>query len=241
MIIVAFLLPLSLYFLALSWVNRQSRPVVVAGTWDFVGLLFASSGFLLVGGPAVLSSFNERWRKVWLLGESGSLPDNLDGYRELWMLLAAVYFLLIVVGSGAMLMHRRRLTCIYNVEPMDVEAGLEDACKRLGVSPIRTGNLFVFGFANDPTVSPMPQPRPGEPHAILEVESSGSMKHVSLRWEPHDSPLRATLESDLCERLDRTAAPVHDASVWCNLLGTTLLLVSLFVLVVLVARQYFLR
>ena len=67
------------------------------------------------------------------------------------------------------------------------------------------------------------------------------MKHVSLHWEPHDSPLRAALEADLRERLQRTAAPDHDASVWCNLLGTTLLLVSLFVLVVLVARQYFLR
>ena len=241
MIIVAFLLPLSLYFLGLSWVNRQPRPVVVAGTWDFVGLLFAASGFLLVGGPAVLSSFNERWRMVWLLGDSASLPDGLDGYRELWVLFASAYFLVIVAGSAALLISRRRLTCIYNVDPVDVEAGLEDAYKRLGVSPIRTGDLFLFGFDDDPTGSPMPRPRPGDPHAILEVESSGALKHVSLHWEPHDSPLRAALEADLRERLGRTAAPDHDAAVWCNMVGTTLLMLSVFVLVLLIARQFFLR
>ena len=41
----------------------------------------------------------------------------------------------------------------------------------------------------------MPQPRPDEPNAILEVESSNLLKHVSLRWEPHDSPVRAALEA----------------------------------------------
>ena len=271
MIIVAFLLPLSLYFLALSWVNRQPRPVVVAGTWDFVGLLFAASGFLLVGGPAVLSSFNDRWRRIWLLGESSSLPDSLDGYREFWMLLAVTYFLVVVVGSGVVLARRRRLTCIYNVEPVDVESALGEACKQLGIAPIRSGNLFLFGFSNvmgvsfdlaTPTeqsktdvlgikeVTPshgghlhqrVPQPRPEEPNAILEVDSSNALKHVTLLWEPHDSPLRTPVEAELRHRLARVPAPEHDAAVWCNLLGTALLMVSMFVLVLLIARNYFMR
>jgi hypothetical protein len=241
LIIVAFLLPLALYFLALSWVNRQPRPVVVAGTWDFVGLLFAASGFLLVGGPAILSSVNDRWRTLWLLGESSSLPSGLDGYREVWMLFAVAYFLVIVVGSGIVLARRRRLTCVYNVEPADVEAALDDACRRLGIVPIRSGDLYLFGFSSDPLTSPMPRPRPDEPNAILEVESSPAMKHVSLRWEPHDSPLRAALEADLRERLGRTAAPDHEVSAWCNLVGTALLVFSLFVLVVLVARNFLMR
>ena len=241
MILVAFLLPLSLYFLALSWVNRRPRPVVVAGTWDFVGLLFSASGFLLVGGPAVLSSFNERWRTLWMLGDPGSVPESLEGYREVWMLLALAYFVIVVVGAGIVLARRRRLTCVYNVEPVDVETGLEDACNRLGLTPLRSGNLYLFGFAQSPTTSAMPQPRADEPSAILEVESSNVLKHVSLRWEPHDSPLRAALEADLREQLERTVAPEHDAAVWCNLIGTALLVFSLFVLGLLVAWAFFRR
>ena len=237
MILVAFLLPLSLYFLALSWVNRRPQPVVVAGTWDFVGLLFAASGFLLVGGPAMLSSVSDRWRTAWLLGEFGSISEGLDGFREVWMLFAVAYFLVVVVGSWIVLARRRRLTCVYNVEPADVETALGDACRRLGLKPVRSGDLYLFGFGGDPPVFP----RPGEPNAILEVESSPALKHVSLRWEPHDSPLRAALEADLRERLGRAAAPDHEVSAWCNLLGTALLVFSLLVLVALVARNFLTR
>lgn len=235
MIIVAFLLPLSLYFLALSWVNRQSRPVVVAGTWDFVGLLFATSGFLFFGGPAVLSSVSDRWRTLWLLGDASSLPVGLDRYREVWMLFAAGYFLLVVVVSGLVLARRRRLTCVYNVEPADVEAALDSACRRLGLAPTRSGTLYLFGFGGE---SASPTPNAVGPNAILEVESSTAFQNVSLRWEPHDSPLRSALEAELRERLTRTPAPTHEVSAWCNLLGTALLVFSLFVLVVLLARNF---
>ena len=238
MIIVAFLLPLALYFLALAWVNRRPRPVVVAGTWDFVGVLFAVSGFLLFGGPAVLSSLSERWRTVWLLGETSPLPAGLDRYREVWLLVAAAYFLLVVVGSAVVLAGRRRLTCVYNVDPADVEATLDDACRRLGLTPLRSGSLYLFRFASDPT---SPTPRPGEPHVILEVDSSAALQNVSLRWEPHDSPLRAAVEAELRERLARTPAPNHEVSAWCNLVGTALLMFSLFVLVVLLARNFMAR
>ena len=238
MIIVAFLLPLALYFLALAWVNRRPRPVVVAGTWDFVGVLFAMSGFLLVGGPAMLSSLSERWRTVWLLGETSSLPAGLDRYREIWLLVAVGYFSFVVVVSGIVLARRRRLTCVYNVDPPDVEAALDDACRRLGLAPVRSGSLYLFGFTSD---SASATPRPDEPHAILEVDSSAALHNVSLQWEPHDSPLRSAVEAELRERLARTPAPEGEISAWFNLAGTALLMLSLFVLVVLLARNFMAR
>jgi hypothetical protein len=238
LIIVAFLLPLALYFLALAWVNRRPRPVVISGTWDFVGVLFAMSGFLVVGGPAMLSSLSERWRKVWLLGETSSLPTGLDRYREIWLLAAAAYFLLVVGVSAAVLARRRRLTCVYNVDPPDVDAALDAACRRLGLEPVRSGSLYLFGFTSDSATA---TPRPDEPHAILEVDSSAALQNVSLQWEPHDSPLRAAVEAELRERLARTSAPVHEVSAWCNLAGTALLMFSAFVLVVLLARNFMAR
>src|SRR5438552_1264056 len=124
LIFVAFLLPLAVYLLALGWINRQPRPILVSGTWDFVGLLFAASGFLLFGGPAVLSALNERWRLLWLLGETGGVSDGLDRARDLWVLLAVLYFGAVVAGCAWVFLKRRQLTCIYNVEPAIAETAL---------------------------------------------------------------------------------------------------------------------
>jgi hypothetical protein len=47
---VALALPLAVYLLVLAWINRGRRALMVSGPWDFAGILFAASGFLLFGG-----------------------------------------------------------------------------------------------------------------------------------------------------------------------------------------------
>ena len=51
---VAFLLPVAAYCLILATVNRRINPVMVSGTWDSIGLLFATAGILLVCGPSII-------------------------------------------------------------------------------------------------------------------------------------------------------------------------------------------
>ena len=46
--------------LGVGVVDRR-QPLFVPGPWDFAGILFAASGFLLAGGPALLSSRSETW------------------------------------------------------------------------------------------------------------------------------------------------------------------------------------
>jgi len=82
--------PLALYLLALGWVNRRPRPMMAAGTWDFAGVLFALSGFLLFGGPALLGGLDEQSRWYWLLGQPGT--SSADGRAE-WLLLRLLYFI----------------------------------------------------------------------------------------------------------------------------------------------------
>ena len=79
MILLAFLLPFSIYLLLLGNLNRRPHPVLVPGTWDFAGVLFAASGFLLVVGPAVISSGSEGWRMFWLFGARAGLPAVDEG------------------------------------------------------------------------------------------------------------------------------------------------------------------
>jgi hypothetical protein len=253
LILLAFLLPLAVYLLALGAVNRRRHPLVVPGIWDFIGVLFAASGFLLFGGPAVLSSLNERWRMAWLLGHSPG-PAGPDGEVPVWVLLAAVYFALVVGGAAFMLRRRRHCTAIYNVEPEAVEEALAETCMHLGLSPVRSGNLLLFGVAvgragglrpalqdgiHAPHYLPPPvpdvvrhKPRPtagelADQAAILEVDAFALMHHVTLRWAPADPPLRLEVETDLARRLAQTPAPDSELGGWLVLVGSTLLFGSL--------------
>lgn len=257
MIFVVFLLPLALYLLLLGWVNRQPRPILVSGTIDLVGLLFAASGFLLLGGPAALSSLNERWRLLWLLGDSpGPAEGGLDGARQVGLLLAVLYFLAVVAACAAAFRRRRGMTCVFNAEPAVVESALVEACARLGLEPIRAGGLFVFGLAQEsPGSRPVGIPAPhllprrrvsvlpeavGElagQDAILEVESFAPMKHVTLRWEPHDSPLRRAVEAELERGLAAAGSPYHDTGAWLGLAGSGLLVLAMAGLLALLLRR----
>jgi hypothetical protein len=65
------------------------------------------------------------------------------------------------------------------------------------------------------------------------------MKHVTLRWDPPNSPLRAAIEGELARRLESIDSPYHETGVWLNLIGSALLLFSLMVVVILVVRSLF--
>ena len=256
MILLAFLLPLAVYLLILGSINRRRRPLLVSGVWDFIGLLFAASGFLLFGGPAVLSSLSERWRRRWLLGQAGG--DAAEGLYEFWVFLSALYFVAVVAGAAWLLWRQRHLTAVYNIDRDLLEEALGRACDRLGLNPIRSGNLFLFGPSFEATagrwrpgaeaiqaphhrpvaVRPLPEehlaPAKGLPAehllgqtAVLEVDPFPFLRHATLRWDPADSPLRQEVEAELARVLAQTPVPDHLLGLWLTLLGLALLSVVL--------------
>lgn len=142
MIFLAFFLPLGIYLLVLGSLNSRRHPVVVRGLWDFIGILFAASGFLLFGGPAILSSRSEHWRRFWLLGQGRG--EEIAG-PEFWVFLSALYFFAVVGGAAYFLWRHRSLTSVYNADAGLVEQVLLEVCADLGLDPVRSGNLLVFG------------------------------------------------------------------------------------------------
>lgn len=138
LIFLAFIVPLAFYCLALSVLNRRRHPVFVPGPWDFAGVLFAASGFLLFGGPAILTGIYEQWRLSWLLGQTQYLQgigENWSFWISLWLL----YFAVVAGASAVVLRRRRRQTSIYNVETTVLAEALPLVFDRLGLEAHPSG------------------------------------------------------------------------------------------------------
>jgi hypothetical protein len=250
LILLVFLFPLAIYLLVLGVINRRRHPLVVSGVWDFIGVLFAASGFLLFGGPAILTGLYESWRMHWLLGPTPSSGSQESFGAAVWVW--ALYFVFVVGGAALVFRRRRHLTAVYNVEPLAIEKALNEACDRHGLNPVRSGNLFLFGFGvgrtaegratfKDGIQAPHYLPAASEPEhastqgslpalddllgqaAILEVDCFPAMNHVTLRWDPADSPLRQEIEIDLARRLGDKLGPDSELGGWLLLVGSTLL------------------
>jgi hypothetical protein len=221
LILLAFLLPLAVYLLALGIVNRRRGPLLVSGVWDAAGLLFALSGFLCFGGPAALTGLEERWRVYWLLGRG---PAPADGWSP-GLILSAAYFVVVVAAAGLLLAGRRRLTAVYNADPDAVAVALEEACAELGLGPVRSGNRLLL--RPDAGSSRRPEPGPLRPDGAeglsVEIDPFPAMNHVTLRWHPAAAPVRREVEAALARRLDGYPAPDSDLGGWLLLAGTTLL------------------
>lgn len=120
-----------------------------------------------------------------------------------------------------------------NGEPIQAPHYLPSAV-RAGSKPLETKPATASGGRRvDPTIL--------EQTAILEVESFPLMQHVTLRWDPVDSPLRRVLESELSQRLAETVT--HDSPLggWLLAVGFVLLSFDLAGVFFLAALHLFTR
>src|SRR5262249_2558567 len=144
--LIAFLFPLSVYFLFLGAINRRHRPVMIPGSWDFAILLFAISGFLVVGGPSILLQFhNSSVMKFYQRGTNS--PETGAGFYSFWMWMFVAYYLVVAIGSGVFLWLRRAVTVIYNADPLVVERTLGQILDRLGLQWMQLGQRFLISPA----------------------------------------------------------------------------------------------
>jgi hypothetical protein len=254
LILVVFFFPLGLYLLVLGFIQRRSCPLVVSGAWEAIGLLAATSGFLLGGGPSILSSLHERWRMFWLLAEPGGLVTSLATGGSLWLGLSLAYYVAVVGLAVWLFLAHRALTGVYNARERQVVLALVRVCAELNLQPIRSGNYFVFGVpaaapppsvvepSSSASVPPALGPAPPggtAPPTMLQIESFRLLHHVTLRWSPAGSWVRPLVEARLARELARDATPEHDGGYWLLLLGMFLILASGLGSLLLVLRAVF--
>ncbi len=246
MILLACLLPLAFYVLVLGVVNRRPHPLLVSGAWDFVGLLFAASGFLIFGGPFVISTLNENWRIFFLLGphNRGSSGSG-DSLWTTWLVLSALYFVLVLAGAGLLVWMQRKQTVIYNIDLDSFEAALAAACVRLGLRPVRSGTSFLFDPAKDLLAAgaekagegiatearpPRQLGLPDERQVVLmDVNYFRAMRHVTLRWSAAGSLLRREVENELAQQFNELIVPPGELGAWLTVLAFLMLVSSFLV------------
>jgi hypothetical protein len=221
-----FLFPVVIYLMALTVLNKARHPVMVSGTWDFVGVLFAASGLLLFGGPTILDTLLENTRLAWVLDRSA--PPQALSASPVWALVSLVYFTAVVVGAALLLRQRTRMTAVYNVEPAVFEAVLGQALDRLKLDAWREGNHLRLG-------------RQGQaPEATLDLDPWPAMYHVSLRWGGRESGIRRKVEGELSAGLAEVHTSDNPAGGWfllASCLGLLLMIVMvLFLLLTLSPR-----
>jgi hypothetical protein len=166
--------PLAVYFLVLAQLNRRRHPVIVGGVWDFAGVLFALSGFLLLGGPFIMATLNQDWRDFWLRSPLRSSEGLSEKWWYLRLGLWALYFTAIVVGSIFLLRGRSRVTSIYNVDQDTLDQSLSQVLDRLHLKWKRAGHLL---YIDAPVLSdgqPLPKETVGvTSQAIIEEGELG--------------------------------------------------------------------
>jgi hypothetical protein len=208
----ACLLPPAVYCLALASLNHRPRPTVVPGTWDFLGVLLSTSGFLIFGGPAVLSGIHKgllpRGRFIDLRGYDGS-----EGW---WPAAWLAYFVVVVAGAAWLLWKRRLVTSIYNVDADRFPQFFGQLLDRLGCDWARRGDVFFIG---------------SDGRAVVELSAAAGLRHVTLRWGHGAGPLRNQIESELRIALAHVEPPSNPLVGWFLSVATALFAVLFFGLV----------
>ncbi len=223
------LMPLALYLFFLAWLNQRQRPTLVSGPWDFACVLLGLSGFLLVGGPILLSLFDSTLRSHLFSGNFERMRTAWNANSMIWSTIAASYFALLVCCIVLLLLLRRRVTIIYNVDTTTLEETLITALDSLGLPWQRVVGGFQIGgrslkkttILDDEETSEKPTaPISRQPvllagqSAFFRIEAFPAFHHATLRWRDYDPLLRGEIEAQLEKTFAQTESPPNSAGGW---------------------------
>jgi len=191
------LAPLAMYLMWLSRVTRRETPTAVSGPWDFVGVMIALSGFVVVGGGVLLNLFQSNFR-YWMRGNAEAFRAAWVEERVTWTLFVVFYLLVVLGCAGFTLLSRRRTLVVYNVEPAAFEAVLREAFEQLGLPIERRGKLWV---GRGP---------------VCEVDTFAAGRTVTLRWLADDAHLFEDVNRLVRAGLPAVATEENSVTTWLN-------------------------
>jgi hypothetical protein len=222
------LMPLAIYLLFLAYLNQRQRPTMLSGPWDYACVLLGLSGFILLGGPVLLSTLDSAWRSYWFRGNFAHVKAVWAANNVLWSSIAASYIALLVIGVSLFMFLRRRVTVIYNVDASLLEDVLVGVMDSLNLNWRRVAGGFEIGgrkrrdLTNDSAGGDRPEKlqivRVPEGlaglTAFVHLDTFPGLRHAVLRWYDYDRSLRHEIESQLARIFESTESPDNPAGGW---------------------------
>lgn len=223
------LMPLALYLLFLSYLNQRSQSTMISGPWDFGCVLLGLSGFILVGGPTLLSIVDASWRGSLFGGDFNHIRAAWGANSVVWSRLAVAYAAVLGAIIVFFMFLRTKMTIIYNVDSSSVEEALNVAIKRSGLGyrriiggieiTARQPNREVVAddaggqISSAQKVTP-PSVLAGGLTAVVQIEPFPSLCHAALRWRDDHPLVRAEVEGALAKVLQTREAPANSIAGW---------------------------
>jgi hypothetical protein len=231
----ACLFPLAFYCLVLASLNGRRRPTLVPGPADFAGVLLATAGFLIVGGPLILAGLHDAWRRQALRGSFATIRAALNETSWPWLAVWAAYFVLVVGGAAWLLLRRRAVTLVYNIDPADAPKVVPETLDRLGLNWARRSDGYYIGFgapaaAERPAFGPDSLPVVTGGRAVLDVAVVPAMRHMTLRWSFVAGDVRRQVEAELRRTLAGVESPENPAAGWLLTAATAVFALLLAIL-----------
>jgi hypothetical protein len=203
------LIPLALYCLILAGINRRRHPTLISGAADVGLTLLALSGFLIVGGPVVLSGMQGLWRRWAYSGSFESMGQLIGEPAWPWIVVHGLYFVLVVGGAAMALRRAGSRSVALNADYAGIRAALDQSCDRLGIPVAEQGSRLNLGGA------------------MLELRSAPVLRSVTLDWMSDASRVRRVVEEELRKVLLMTDAPRSPVASWLMAAATVLFIVQM--------------
>jgi hypothetical protein len=251
--LLALLFPLAFYCLVLGTINRRSQPLMVSGSWDFVGLLCALSGFLLIDGPGLIDRlYNREVERIYLRDIENvskdapqvgteepqeSVENQVQTARVQWWTIWASYFAVIVGGAALLVWSRRNVAVIYNLDPASLQDVLIRTFGRLGLLwHHEEGDRLLLreGIAQVAT-----EPGSAPAWTVCDVNPFPLLYHVTLRWRKDPHLLRPRVEAELSRQLNHVHTYDNPASIWFLSVASCLFGLVLMASVIVILGTFF--
>jgi hypothetical protein len=223
----ACLFPLAFYCLMLASWNGRRRAMVINGSADFAGVLLATSGFIIAGGPLILTLAYAKSQRMVDYPNFVAAWSAQGGPTWPWLFAWVGSFVLIVGGTAWLLIRRRVVTVIYNIHPADAQALIPETLQRLGMPVVQRGAGFVIELDSG--------------RGVLDITIAPVLRHVTLRWSLLSGDVRQRFEAEMCGLLVELESTSNPAAGWFLTAATGLFSLLLVLLAMFVFQMWRLR
>ncbi len=222
------LFPMLVYCVLLIGLNTRRRASMIPGTWDCAGVLLATSGFLLAGGPLILAGLDAGWRRLLT---KAPVTDwrRFTGEGDILALAMWAFVFIAAVGGATILIGRRRhVTVLYNIDTKSVPAAIEYIFGRLGIVWKRHNLRYDLQLTDEIVASPATSGsaadhlRSAIATASVALLTLPANCNVTLMWDSAESEIRRLVESELSQLLPNLRATDNPSVSWLTTAATAL-------------------